>query len=161
MNSHRARPANELQEEDFRSSAVWRFITSDESEDLNADESFVVPELRPPGIGQYGSFLVAAQYELEGGTVLPGVVQVDILNTQIEFTPSTVFAAGRIVDPLGHDTAKRLQRLLKATNTQPNRWRLHCALDNEKTVRTDSINKPGLSQALGLLAQLARLKRSR
>jgi hypothetical protein len=161
VSSHSARPANQLQEEDFRSSAVWRFITPDESEELNADESFVVPELSPPGTGQYGSFLVAAQYELKGGTVLPGVVQVDILNTQIEFTPSTVFAAGRSVDPLGHDTAKKLQRLLKATDTQPKRWRLHCALDDEKTVRTGSINKPGLSQVLGLLAQLARLKRSR
>ena len=161
MNSHGARPANELQEEDFRAHAVWRFITPEELEDLDADESYVVPDLSPPRTGQYGSFLVAAQFDLEGGSVLPGVVQVDILSTRIEFTPSTVFAAGRSVDPLGHDTAKRLQRLLKATDTQPNRWRLQSALGNEKTVRTGLISKPGLSQALGLLAQLARLKRSR
>ena len=161
MNSQSARPANELHEEDFQSIAVWRFITPDESEDLDADESFAVPELSPPSTGQYGSFLIAAQYELDDGTVLPGVVQVDFLNSQIEFTPSTIFAAGKSVDPLGHDTAKRLQRLLKATDTQPKRWRLRCALGNEKAVRAGAISKPGLAQALGLLAQLARLKRLR
>jgi hypothetical protein len=161
VNTRAARPAHELKEADFLANRVWRFITPGEFEDSNADESYVVAEADAPGTGQCGSFLVAAHYELQSGTVLPGVVQVDVLNTQIEFTPSTVFAAGKNVDPLGRDTETQLQRLLKTTGVQPIRWRLGVLLRGETATHTESIGKPGLSQAIGLLAQLARLKRSR
>ena len=104
MNARLCRPAHELQEADFRTSSVWRFVTPDESEALNVDESYVVAQTTAPGTGQIGSYLVAAHYQLQAGTVLPGVVQLDILDKQLEFTPSTIFVAGKSVDPLGADT---------------------------------------------------------
>ena len=161
MNARLCRPAHELQEADFRTSSVWRFVTPDESEALNVDESYVVAQTTAPGTGQFGSYLVAAHYQLQAGTVLPGVVQLDILDKQLEFTPSTIFVAGKSVDPLGTDTETRLRRLLKATGVQPVQWSLGTALSTESKPRSGSIAKPGVGQALGLLAQLLRLKHSR
>lgn len=161
MNTHAPRPAPEVLEADLLATRVWRFIMPGETENPDADESYAVPEVDAPGAGQYGSFLVASHYELQSGTVLPGIVQVDILNTQIEFIPSTLFASGRRVDPLGRDTERRLQRLLKTTGVQPVRWRLDVVLRGETTFRSAPIARPGFLQAAGLLAQLVRLKRSR
>lgn len=161
VTSPSARPANELRQQDFQAATFWRFVTPDEMENLGVDESCVRPEPHPPAAGQYGSFLVAAHYTLKGGAVLPGVVQVDLLGSQIECTPAVVFACGKGVDPLGHDTARRLQRLLKTAAVQPVAWRLIVPLGDETSVRSGSISKPGLWQTLGLLAQLARLKRAR
>lgn len=140
---------------------MWRFVTPDESEEFNVDESHVVAQAAAPGTGQFGSYLVAAHYQLQSGTVLLGVVQVDILDKRLEFTPSTIFVAGKSVDPLGRDTETRLRRLLKTTGVQPVRWRLGTALSTESNPRSGSIAKPGILQALGLLAQLLRLKHSR
>jgi hypothetical protein len=153
-----ARPAPEIQESDLQDCRVWRFITPGESTDPEADESYVVPETEPPGTGQFGSFLVAARYELENGSLIRGLVQVDILDKQIEFVPVTVFASGKAVDPLGRDAETRLQRILKETRVQPIRWRLDVLLAGEREPRSKAISKPGLAQAASLLAQLARLK---
>lgn len=152
------RPANELQEADFRGSGVWRFVTPDEMEHFGVDESYVVQESGSPGAGQYGSYILAARYELRSGQVLPGVVDVAILNAHLEFTPSIIFAAGKSVDPLGRETEGRLQRLLKISNAQPVRWQLERPLAGEADLRAGSIGRPGISQALRLLRQLVRLK---
>jgi hypothetical protein len=130
-------------------------------ENFGVDESYVILENCSPGVGQYGSYLLAARYELRSGDVLPGVVDVGILNTHLEFTPATIFAAGKSVDALGRETETRLQRLLKFANAQPVRWQLEHPLASETDLRCGSVGKPGFAQALGLLGQLARLKLSR
>jgi hypothetical protein len=158
MTASVARPAPEILERDLQDCRVWRFITPDESTDPQADESYVVPETEPPGAGQFGSFLVAARYELANGSLIRGLVQVDILDKQIEFVPVTVFASGKAVDPLGRDAEARLRRILKETGVQPVRWCLEVLLAGELEPRSKSIRKPGLAQAASLLAQLARLK---
>lgn len=155
------RPANELPEADFQGSGVWRFVGPDEMEQFEVDESYVVLQASPPGAGEHGSYLIAARYELRNGDVLPGFVEVGVLGTRCEVTPSVIFAAGKSVEALGRDTETRLQRLLKIGNAQPVRWQLAQPLRGEAQARSGSIGRPGLSQALGLLAQLARLKRSR
>jgi hypothetical protein len=161
MTTPAARPAHEIQESDLRGCRIWRFITPGESTDPEADESYVLPEPEPPGLGQFGSFLVGAQYELENGSGISGIVQVDILDTQIEFVPVTVFASGKAIDPLGRDTETRLQRILKVTGVQPVRWRLDVLLAGEYEPRSEAVSKPGFAQAASLLAQLARLRRRR
>ncbi len=161
MTSTYVLPANELQEAHFQGSGVWRFVTPDEMKDFGVDESYVVLESCSPGVRQYGSYLLAARYELRSGDVLPGVVDVGILNTHLEFTPSTIFAAGKSVDALGHETETRLQRLLKVGNAQPIRWQLQHPLANEADRRSGPVGKPGFAQALSLLGQLVRLKLSR
>jgi hypothetical protein len=140
---------------------VWRFVTPDESDEFNVDESYVLAQTTAPGAGEFGSYLVAAHVELQAGAVLPGVVQVDILDAQFVFTPVTVFAAGKSVDPLGQDAQTRLQRILKTPGAQPFRWRLDVTLIGESKPRSAPIANPGLGQALDLLAQLLRLKHSR
>jgi hypothetical protein len=158
MSPSAARPAHSLTESDLRTYSVWRFVIPEEYDDPEVDESYVVPDAQSPSAGHSGSYLVAAQYELENGTRLPGMVQVDVIDTQIEFTPVTIFVSGKTVDPLGRDTEPRLRRILKAEHVQPVRWYLDALLQGESEHRTEPISKPGLLQELGLLAQLARLK---
>jgi hypothetical protein len=158
MNLPPARTACDLKESDLLTHRVWRFVVPEEHDDPEVDESCVVPKSAAPGAGYSGSYLVAAHYELENGTRLSGMVQVDVIDTQIEFTPATIFASGKTVDPLGRDTAPRLRRILKAENVQPVRWHLDVLLQGESTHRTEKISKPGLLQEIGLLTQLARLK---
>lgn len=125
---------------------------------FNVDESHVVAEAGPPRTGHCGSYLIAARFKLTNGTVLPGMVQVDVLTSGVECTPASVFAGGKKVDPLGRETATTLQRLLKTTHTQPMGWHLDVTLVGEREARSGPIGKPGLGQALWLVAQLARLK---
>jgi hypothetical protein len=152
------RPAGDLEELDLSASQVWRFVTSDECGDLGVDESYVVAQAEAPGVGLYGSYMIAAQYSLMNGSTLPGIVQVDCLGRQIEFTPSTLFASGKSVDALGSGTEARLQRLLKTTGAQPIGWRLNVCLSGEAKPRSAAIAKPGLGQVLGLLFKLVRLR---
>lgn len=158
---HRSKSAASLSEADFSATPVWRFVAPDELTDHEADESHVLPHDKPLFPGEHASFLVRASYVLEDATLLPGIVQVDILGNNVEFTPCLVFAAGKAVDPLGAEAATRLARILKSSRAQPARWTLDVIIYGELKARSQAIRKPGIAQALGLLAQLVRLKFSR
>ena len=158
---HLSKSAASLSESDVSSTPVWRFVTPDELADHEADESHVLPHDKPLFLGDHASFLVRASYLLEDATHLRGIVQVDILGNNVVFTPCSVFAAGKEVDPLGTEAATRLARILKSSRAQPTRWTLDVLIEGESRARSQAIRKPGIAQALGLLAQLVRLKFSR
>lgn len=156
-----AKSASSLTHADLTAAPVWRFLTPEDEAPEGADESWVRPQAAPPRRGQPASYLVAATFRLRGGTTVPGLVQVDVLGAQVEFDPCVIFAGGKSVEPLGHDTSQRLARLLKVTDAQPVHWALDILLDGETAVREAPIGKPGAMQVLGLLFKLARLKRLR
>ncbi len=160
MNAPQEMPANLLSEQHLEHAQVWRFLAIGESADPDADESQVRAD-QAPGIESTGSFLVASTFTLKAGARLQGLVQVDVLSGRIEFTPCTVFAKGRPVTALGRDTASRIARILRIEGAQPVSWQLDVLLAGEQTYRHGVIARPGLLQALGLLAQLGRLRRAR
>jgi hypothetical protein len=153
--------APSLTPSDLAAHPVWRFLTPDEAAAAGADESCVCAEAAPPAVGAHGSYLVAATYRLRDGTTTAGLVQVDVLGARVEFDPCVIFAAGKSVEPLGHDAARRLARLLKITDAQPVGWTLAVTLGGERALRSQAIGRPGAAQVLGLLFKLARLKRMR
>lgn len=146
---------------DLAAHPVWRFLTPEEAAKDGADESWVSAQVASPALGEHGSYLVAASYRLRDGTTVPGLVQVDVLGSQVEFDPCVILAGGKSVEPLGHDAAQRLARLLKVSDAQPVHWALDTLLGGETAVREAPIGKPGVMQVLGLLFKLARLKRLR
>jgi hypothetical protein len=154
-------PAHQLSANHLQQARVWRFLVEGESTDPWADESQVRAQELPPQLGEYASYLLAATFTLKGGATLPGIVQVDILGTQVECTPVAVFANGKSVDPLGRETATRLGRILKIDDAQPVFWQLEVVLQGERTRHQARVERPGALQALGLFAQIVRLHRSR
>lgn len=156
-----AKPASSLTPDDLAAHPVWRFLTPGDAAPDGADESWVRAQDAPPRVGEHASYLVAATYRLQSGATLPGAVQVDVLGAQVELDPCVIFAGGKSVDALGHDTAPRLARLLKASDTQPVHWALGARLGDETVMREQAMARPGAAQVLGLLFKLARLKRSR
>ncbi len=153
------KPASSLTEQDLIDRPVWRFVQPGELPD--ADESYVVGQAAPPEQGDNASYLVGASYELDDGTRLPGIVQVDMLGRHVETTPVIAFAAGKSVEILGRDTAARLGRILKCEARRPVRWTLDVTISGESRRRGEVIPKAGLAQAFSLLVRLARLKRMR
>lgn len=156
-----AKPASSLTPADLTAQPVWRFLTPADAAPEGADESWVRPQAAPPRRGENASYLVAATFRLQGGTTVPGLVQVDVLGNEVEFDPCVILAGGKSVEPLGHDAAQRLARLLKVNDTQPVHWALDTLLGGETAVRQAPIGKPGAVPVLGLLFKLARLKRLR
>lgn len=161
MNDRIELPAHSLGEHHLLEAKVWRFLGIGESTDPDADESQVLAQEAGPSQGEYASYLVAARFKLKNGTSLPGLVQVDLLGKQVECTPVSVFAKGKAIDPLGKDTASRLERILGAKDAQPIAWQLEVHIGGEVEPRAATIARPGVLQALSLLAQLGRLHRSR
>lgn len=154
-------PAHQLTEGDLMQSPVWRFMASGEALDPDADESYVCTHEAGPLLGEYASYLISATFKLKSGYLLPGFVEVAVLGNRVECTPGAVFAGGKAVEALGKDSALRIQRILKLDDTQPVAWELDVAICGEQARRQRSIEKPGILQALALLAKLVRLHRSR
>lgn len=140
---------------------VWRFLAPGESDDPDADESQLRAQQHPPSLGEHASYLVGAVFTLKSGIRLPGLVQVGVLGQQVECTPDSVFAGDKVVSALGNDTAARIERILNVANAQPVAWELDVVITGEASPRSDRIARPGAWQALGLLAQLVRLRRTR
>lgn len=139
---------------------MWRFVVEGESADPDADESQIRADAAPR-LGDFGSYLVAATYTLHNGTKLPGVVQLDLLGTQVECLPALIFARGKSIDPLAGDAASRLERVLKQADVQPIAWQLDVLLQGERTLRGATIKRLRVFQLVQLLAQLWRLRRVR
>ena len=133
---------------------VWQFNTDHEDA---ADESQLtpVPSL-PPDI--WGSFIVSATFTLENGSELPGAVQVDNLGKKRVCTPAFIWAGGKSVEALGHDTELRLGRLTKASGTRPLAWQLAVTVGNEPSRRRGRIARFRWMQAFGLVLRLVALR---
>jgi hypothetical protein len=158
MDTASDRPAPMLDASAVETSPVWRFLAAGESSAPDADESFVRSQATAPAIGEFASYLVAATYTLSSGVKLPGLVQVDVLGRVIEFTPSTIYASGKQVDPLASDAEIRLTRLLRKEGTKPAHWQLNVTLVGESNPRSEPIASSGFLRAMGLKSKLARLK---
>lgn len=161
MNPLLEKPAHQLSESDFRQAPVWRFMELEEASSTNDDESYVCVHEAGPLLGEHASYLISATFTLKSGYLLPGFVEVAVLGNRVECTPGAVFAGGKVVEALGKDSALRIQRILKLDDAQPVAWELDVAICGEQARRQRSIEKPGILQALALLAKLVRLHRSR
>jgi hypothetical protein len=155
------RPAPALDADTLASFPVWRFLTEGESADPDADESFVRAQSTPPAIGEHASYLVAATYKLANGRRLPGLVQADVLGSQLELDPCAIYASGKQVDPLSKDAEMRLTRILHEENTRPVEWELAVSLIGESKPRRGAISSSSFMRTFGLLARLVRLKGAR
>ncbi len=161
MHPDSERPAPLLDQDAVAVSPVWRFLQPGESTDPDADESYVRSSNTPPSPGEYASYLIRATFAFDHELNLPGLVQVDIIGQTVEFTPCSVFASGKAVDPLAKDAAVRLTRILKQEVSPARRWTLDVVLKGERDHRTQPLSGSSLIEALGLLAKLGRLRRLR
>lgn len=161
MNPAADRSASELDEPTLLASPVWRFVQPGESSEPDADESYVRRCDEPPGLGEHASYLVGATYGFDEGLRLRGLVQVDVLDRVVEFTPCGVFAANKLVDPLGPDARLRLGRILQRPVSPACGWTLDVALKGESRLRSQTLSGSRWVEALRLLARLARLRRMR
>ena len=153
------RPAGRLDAAAVALAPVWRFLLDDEATDPEADESWVRACEHPPALGEYASYMVRATYELDDGLRLPGLVQVDLLGSEITCTPCTLFAGGAALDPMAADTPRRLSRRLGTAEVRPLRWRLDVTIDGQSEPHGENLPRSGLMHALGLGLQLMRLRR--
>ncbi|MEY4561666.1 MAG: hypothetical protein RLZZ618_943 [Pseudomonadota bacterium] len=154
MNDAEAVSAPQLTEAHLQRHPVWQFNADHEDA---ADESQLTPV---PGLppDTWGSFIVSATFTLENGRELPGAVQVDSLGTKLVCTPAFIWAGGKGVEALGHDTALRLARLTKASGTRPLAWQLAVAVGGELTPRRGRIARFQWLQAFGLVLRLISLR---
>ncbi|MBC3832525.1 hypothetical protein H8K33_13540 [Undibacterium amnicola] len=153
-------PANMLTASHLKTHPVWQFCGDAES-DADYDESYVKPCEEALALGAFGSYLVAANYQLANGDVLPGAVQLDLLGAKVHFTPSTIYVKEKSIDPLAHDASVRLTRITKTSNTQPVQWTLAVHFDGEQNLRSGKIAKTRWVTALSLLVRLVVLRFSR
>lgn len=149
-------PVTMLTAENLRQFPVWSYLLDGEG-DEGIDESFVAPANEMPPAGAYGSFVIAATYQLRDATKLPGAVQLDQLGTKRHFTPILIHAAGKGLDPLAPDIAKRLTRLRKTPSGPPIRWTLDIRLPDAKAPASGRIHQSRALQALALLTRLVSL----
>jgi len=156
MNSPAPLPVHALTAENLRVFPVWAYLLDDEGEE-GIDESYVKPMAAPPAIGSYGSYVLSATIMLRGGDLLPGAVQLDQLGTKRLFTPILIHAAGKSLDPLAEDVAKRLSRLRKTPSGAPIRWTLAITLPGDKAPASGRIAGSRWLKALTLLTRLVSL----
>jgi len=151
-------PAYNLTEADFQRHPIWQFELDSEHK-VGANESHVSPAAATAlSLGTYGSFLVAATFRLKNGHELPGAVQVDFLGDKVHFTPTAIFARGKLLDPLSSDAQRRLARIIKTSGAKPVVWRLNAYVAGESTLRRGRIWQFTLVKALILLVQLISLR---
>ncbi len=153
-------PANMLTASHLQTHPVWQFCGDAES-DADYDESYIEPCENTLALGAFGSYLVAANYQLANGDVLPGAVQLDLLGAKVYFTPSTIYAKEKSIDPLAHDASVRLTRITKTSNTQPVQWTLAVSFNGEQNLRSGKIARTRWITALSLLIHLIGLRFSR
>lgn len=153
-----SRPAHLLTAADLVRHPVWRYCV----EEADVDESHVAP-VDPADfrLGVHASFIVAAHYRVTAGVVLPGAVQVDVLDRHAQFTPDTIHVEGFSVDPLASGAAARLARLTGDSAARPQRWTLQQPLAGEHAPRSGRIARTKWGKALGLLSTLLRFRRWR
>lgn len=153
-----SRPAHTLSAADFERHAVWRFA----EEGADGDECEAAPVAPAEfALGTHATFIVAARYEITGRLVLPGAVQVGVLDRHVQCTPFVIHVEGYRVDPLADGAAARLARLTGDAEARPRRWTLTQPLVGERAPRSGRIARTRWGRALGLLIELVRLRRRR
>lgn len=149
-------PFPELTAERLQAQPVWRFLGDDDFP--GTDESCLQATARLPAKGDYGSFVVAADYQLSDGRQLPGAVQWDQLGERVTCTPVLLFAGQKALNPYDNDLPRRLARLLRSPDLHPIRWTLRVAPPGERHLRSGRIPRSRLWRALSLLLELLILR---